>query len=75
MDQPKHPAYPQTAADWMRALLGIDIGLCPCSGGVLFCDQVPPTSPFEPDSGARPRPRGRQERLRCRRPPRGSTLF
>jgi len=38
---------PQTAADWMRLLLGIDIDLCPACGQFLHRDSLPPTaSPF-----------------------------
>jgi hypothetical protein len=32
---------PQSAADWMRVLLGIDITRCPCCGKELHCDVLP----------------------------------
>ena len=38
---------PQTAADWMRLLLGIDIDRCPACGEVLHPELLPPAvSPF-----------------------------
>ena len=40
---------PQTAADWMRLLLDIDIDRCPCCGEVLQQASLPPTvSAFPP---------------------------
>ncbi|MHC4179327.1 MAG: IS91 family transposase [Planctomycetota bacterium] len=40
---------PETAADWMRFLLGIDIDRCPACGEMLQRDSLPPTvSPFPP---------------------------
>jgi hypothetical protein len=40
---------PQTAADWMRLLLGIDIDRCPACGELLHQESLPPTvSPFPP---------------------------
>jgi hypothetical protein len=33
---------PQTAADWMRLLAGIDITRCPRCGNELYCDILPP---------------------------------
>jgi hypothetical protein len=34
--------HPQTAADWMRLLVGADITRCPCCGNELYCDTLPP---------------------------------
>ena len=31
-----------TAADWMRELLGREIGRCPCCGEPLACNRLPP---------------------------------
>jgi hypothetical protein len=40
---------PQTAADWMRVLLDVDIDRCPACGDVLRRDSLPPAvSPFPP---------------------------
>ena len=36
---------PQTAADWMRLVLGIDIDRCPACGELLHRESLPPTVP------------------------------
>jgi predicted Zn-ribbon and HTH transcriptional regulator len=33
---------PQTAAQWLQALLGIDLDRCPCCGEVLLGERLPP---------------------------------
>ena len=35
---------PQTAAEWMRLLLGVHIDRCPCCGEVLHHESLPPTA-------------------------------
>jgi hypothetical protein len=39
--QPKADEQPQTAAEWMRVLLGIDINRCPCCGEQLHRELLP----------------------------------
>jgi hypothetical protein len=41
---------PQTAADWMRLLLGVDIDRCPACGEMLHREPLPPTPPFQPSA-------------------------
>ena len=42
---------PQTAADWTRLLLGIDIDRCPVCGEMPHRDSLPTTpSPFPPSA-------------------------
>ena len=49
---------PQSAADWMRILLGIDITRCPCCGKELHCEILPPVRSSSTDAIAS-LPRGR----------------
>jgi hypothetical protein len=49
---------PQSAADWMRILLGIDITRCPCCGKELHCELLPPVRSSSTDAIDSP-PRGR----------------
>ena len=47
---------PHTAADWMRALLGIDIARCPCCGEQLQRDVLRPSLCSSADPCLPPRP-------------------
>jgi len=44
---------PQSAADWLRQTLGIDVTQCPCCGEPLYCETLAPCDP--PRRGADPR--------------------
>jgi hypothetical protein len=50
---PQADEQPQTAAEWMRILLGIDILSCPCCGGQL-CREPLPRSAVSPVTACRP---------------------
>jgi hypothetical protein len=46
----------QSAADWMRVLLGIDITRCPCCGKELHREILPPSRTTTADTCRSPRP-------------------
>jgi len=48
---------PQSAADWMRVLLGIDITRCPCCGKELHCQILPSVRFSSADATASPHPK------------------
>lgn len=40
------PPRPQTAAEWLRLLVGIDVGQCPGCGGPLACQRLAPLGEY-----------------------------